>query len=106
MQGMDTGTQIVLLVLLIGVFVVLVGTLTGAAQKRQSRTEARLAALERKVDALVDHLGVVVPQPTYPEVQRLAAAGQQVAAIKRYREETGADLVTAKNAVDEIARRS
>ena len=105
MQGMDAGTQVVLLVLLIGVSMVLVSSLTSAAQKRQSRTEARLATLERKVDAIVDHLGVVVPEPRYPEVERLVAADQQVAAVRRYRQDTGADLVTAKNAVDEIARR-
>lgn len=105
MCRMDAGTQVVLLVLVIGVVMLLAGSLAGAARRRQTRTEAGLAALERKVDAIVGHLGVAVPEPRYPEVERLLAQGQQVAAVKRYREQTGADLLTAKNAVDELARR-
>jgi ribosomal protein L7/L12 len=34
----------------------------------------------------------------------LLAEGRQVAAVKAYREATGADLRTAKDAVDELAR--
>lgn len=105
MAGMDAGTQVVLLVLVIGLLMLLVSSLASAAQRRQARTDVRLAALERKIDAVVDHLGVVVPHPQHPEVERLLAAGQQLAAIKQYRQDTGADLVTAKNAVDELARR-
>jgi ribosomal protein L7/L12 len=35
----------------------------------------------------------------------LLEEGKQIAAVKAYREATGADLLTAKNAVDELARR-
>ena len=105
MSGMDAGTQVVLSVLLLGVLLLLASSLAGATQRRQQRLAAQLATLERKVDAIVDHLGVVVPEPRYPEVERLLAAGQQVAAIKAYREQTGTDLVTARDAVDALARR-
>ena len=103
--GMDAGTQVVLLVLLVGVAMLLVSSLIGSAQRRQTRTEARLAELQRTVDALAEHLGVTVPEPQHPEVERLLAAGQQVAAVKAYRQATGADLLTARNAVEELARR-
>lgn len=95
---MDAGTQVVLLVLAVGLLMVLSA---GAAGQR-ARTQVRLAALERKVDAIAAHLGV--PEPRYPEVDRLVDQGQQVAAIKEYREATGADLLTAEKAVDQIAR--
>ena len=104
MQGMDAGAQIVLLVLGVGLLLLLASTVTSSVQKAHQRTDARLAALERKVDAVVDHLGVVVPEPRYPEVERLLAQGQQVAAIRAYRQATGADLLTARDAVDELAR--
>ncbi|MDK8845288.1 hypothetical protein QP888_01910 [Corynebacterium sp. MSK297] len=37
------------------------------------------------------------------EERQLVASGQKVAAIKEYRERTGADLLTAKNAIDSIS---
>jgi ribosomal protein L7/L12 len=91
--------------LVICLLLLVAGARAGAARDR-ARTEARLAALERKVDAVLDHLGVVVPEPRYPEVEQLLAEGRQVAAVKAYREQTGADLLTAKQAVDGIAERA
>ncbi len=90
--------------LTVAVLLLLTGARAGAARDRV-RSEARLAALERKVDAVLDHLGVVVPEPRHPAVERLLAEGQQIAAVKAYREETGADLLTAKRAVDGLAQR-
>jgi ribosomal protein L7/L12 len=90
--------------LTVAVLLLLAGARAGAARDR-ARSEARLAALERKVDAVLDHLGVVVPEPRHPAVERLLAEGQQIAAVKAYREETGADLLTAKRAVDGLAQR-
>ncbi len=90
--------------LTVAVLLLLAGARAGAARDR-ARSEVRLAALERKVDAVLDHLGVVVPEPRHPAVERLLAEGQQIAAVKAYREETGADLLTAKRAVDGLAQR-
>jgi hypothetical protein len=90
--------------LAVGILLLLAGTRAGAARDR-ARSEARLGALERKVDAVLDHLGVVVPEPRHPEVERLLTAGRPIAAVKAYREGTGADLLTAKRAVDELAQR-
>ncbi|USR79865.1 50S ribosomal protein L7/L12 [Arcanobacterium pinnipediorum] len=36
------------------------------------------------------------------EERQLATSGRKVEAIKAYRERTGADLVTAKNAIDSV----
>lgn len=77
----------------------------GAASRERVQTATRLAALERKVDAVADHLGVLVPEPQHPDVVLLLQQGQKIQAIKQYRQDTGADLVTAKGAVEEIARR-
>lgn len=49
------------------------------------------------VPAQVNAYGVTV------EERKLVASGQAVAAIKKYRERTGADLVTAKRAIGAIA---
>jgi ribosomal protein L7/L12 len=57
------------------------------------------------VDAIAAQLGVTVADPEPPEVLGLLAEGRQIAAVKAYREATGADLRTAKDAVDELARR-
>ncbi|USR79383.1 50S ribosomal protein L7/L12 [Arcanobacterium pinnipediorum] len=37
------------------------------------------------------------------EERLMAASGRKIAAIKAYRERTGADLVTAKNAIDSVS---
>ncbi|WP_222194623.1 hypothetical protein [Modestobacter italicus] len=94
-----------LVVLAAGLGLLVLARAEVVAARRRGRTAAQLAALERKVDAIAEHLGVVVPDPHHPEVVLLLDQGQQVAAIKQYREETGADLLTAKNAVEEMARR-
>lgn len=45
----------------------------------------------------VDAFGVLA------EERQLVASGRKVEAIKAYRDRTGADLVTAKNAIDSVA---
>jgi ribosomal protein L7/L12 len=65
----------------------------------------RIAELERRVDAIMRHLGIAEPQlstTASARVQELARDGQKIQAIKQYREETGADLATAKQAVDNL----
>jgi ribosomal protein L7/L12 len=63
----------------------------------------RVYELERLVDHLYRTLNIERPEPSMTasaEVRRLAASGNTIMAIKRFREETGADLVTAKKVVD------
>lgn len=42
--------------------------------------------------------------PVIQDVHAAIASGQKIRAVKIYREVTGTDLLTAKNAVDHIAR--
>jgi len=63
----------------------------------------RLARIERKLDALLTHLQIENPDDDeYREVRDLAAAGEKIAAIRRYRELTGVGLAEAKAAVESI----
>lgn len=68
---------------------------------------ARLRRIERKLDLVLKHLGVEDPGDVGPdaEVRRLADAGDKIAAIKAYRERTGAGLAEAKRAVEEYMSR-
>jgi ribosomal protein L7/L12 len=62
---------------------------------------AQLARVERKLDAIIANLGISVPEENWmDEVRAMVAAGQMIAAIKMYRERTGAGLKEAKEAVE------
>ncbi|MEZ0093806.1 hypothetical protein [Streptacidiphilus sp. EB129] len=74
-------------------------------------TDARLAAIEEKLDAIMAHLGLTGSQPpvaswgppdasAMPEVMEWITRGKLIMAIKRYREITGSGLRDAKEAVD------
>ncbi|EEJ53471.1 hypothetical protein HMPREF0578_0392 [Mobiluncus mulieris 28-1] len=73
--------------------------------KLRSEVQRQAAAIEQLrsqlaaagVPAQVDAYGVTA------EERELVANGQPVVAIKKFRERTGADLVTAKRAIDSIA---
>jgi len=101
---MEILVTVALVVLLVGL--ILLGLASSANSRReQLRTAARLTAIEQKLDAVVGHLGITVRERELPEVLRLIFADQRVAAIKAYRDETGATLLEAKNAVDTMAAR-
>ncbi len=72
----------------------------------RSRTERRFRMLEAKYDMLARHVGLdTTTDASVPsaEVQLLARTpGQKIAAIKLYREQTGAGLKEAKDAVERI----
>lgn len=70
------------------------------ARTEQARTAYRLAEIERRLRLVMDHLGVVDPSPVPPEVQQHLARGDRIKAIAAYREATGADLLSAKQAVE------
>src|SRR4051812_46924941 len=67
---------------------------------------ARLARVERKLDALLKELNIAYTDPAGPEglseeVRRLADdPAQKIAAIKLHREQTGLGLKEAKDAVE------
>jgi ribosomal protein L7/L12 len=74
-----------------------------------------LAAVERKLDRVLQELGVnlsvaeapsaVKDAPTaLTEIEQLVAAGQIIPAVKQYKETTGSSLLEAKIAVQQIQR--
>jgi ribosomal protein L7/L12 len=56
--------------------------------------------VEQKVDAILKHLGIEWKDQVSERVKELARAGKKIEAIKMYREETGAGLKEAKDAVE------
>jgi ribosomal protein L7/L12 len=70
---------------------------------RSARTGRRLARIERKLDLVLDHLGLREDEPELREAAELARTGREIEAIKLYREATGAGLKEAKDAVDRMA---
>lgn len=71
-------------------------------QSHVSRVERRAARIERKLDVVMGHLGLQEEIPGLDDVRALVREGKQVQAVKLYRENTGADLVEAKQAVDRL----
>ncbi|MEU2368762.1 hypothetical protein [Streptomyces pseudogriseolus] len=72
-------------------------------QTALSRSERRVARVERKLDQVMRHLGLEEEVPRRDEILALVRDGKQVQAIKLYREATGAGLVEAKQAVDAMS---
>ncbi len=67
----------------------------------------RIEAVEWNVARLLTQAGLQWEEPPAPEgpdaeIVALVQAGNKLEAIKRYRELTGADLATAKLAVDQM----
>jgi ribosomal protein L7/L12 len=76
------------------------------ASRPGSDPSARLAAIERKLDLIIAHLGISVPEPEVnPVVLQELQQGRKIQAIKVYREMTGVGLKQAKDDVEAIARR-
>ncbi|MEQ8145642.1 hypothetical protein [Streptomyces sp. OP7] len=91
---MDTAILFLTCVVILGV---------ASIQTRQSRSDRRVARVERKLDQVMRHLGLDEEVPREDEILALVRDGKQVQAIKLYREATGADLVEAKQAVDRMS---
>ncbi|MEU6476293.1 ribosomal protein L7/L12 [Streptomyces sp. NPDC047017] len=92
--------DIVELLLLLGLFAGI-----ASVQSRLSGMDKRLVRIERRLAAVADHLGLEEPDGQRAQrerVESLVREGKQVAAIKAYREMTGAGLKEAKDAVDQI----
>ncbi len=90
------------------IIAVIVAVLAGgtAAAARASFGPAnrdRLARVEQKLDLLLTHAGLDYTPAPKTAWQALADEGpaRKIAAIKAYREETGAGLADAKRAVEE-----
>lgn len=80
------------------------GLIVALQAGKSTKPEAkRLAVIERKLQLVMDHLGIVEPEVDMPDVVRALEQGNKIEAIKAYRNATGARLADAKNAVDAIA---
>ncbi|GAA4608603.1 ribosomal protein L7/L12 [Actinoplanes octamycinicus] len=88
-----------------GVAVLTTLTLPRRFESRWRAAELRLAVIERNLSLVMDHLGVAAPEPEYPTVVTELLAGRKIAAIKEYRDVTGAGLAEAKEAVELLAVR-
>ncbi|GAA2605254.1 ribosomal protein L7/L12 [Streptomyces axinellae] len=85
----------------VGIGLLLYGAVYGIETKI-SRADRRVARVERKVDLILDHLGIQEHDPWLDEVAQLARSDKKIQAIKRYRELTGEGLKEAKEAVDRL----
>ncbi|WP_328469568.1 ribosomal protein L7/L12 [Actinoplanes sp. NBC_00393] len=98
---MDDLTLVLFGVLVLGLFMLF----SGARAREQARISGRLAAIERKLDAVMKHLGIAEPRGEHqPDVVRHLEQGNKIQAIKAYREQTGVGLAEAKHEVERIAR--
>lgn len=99
-------TVVVLLLVPLAATLIVIGTSSGGIPPKQVRElQRRQAEIDAKLDAVLGHLGIALPAPEHPEVERLLAEGRHIKAVKAYRDGTGAELKEAVDAVDEIARR-
>lgn len=65
------------------------------------RLTHRIGVIERKLDLVLEHLGIENPDDELEaQVRALLGAGRKIEAIKLYRARTGADLKSAKDAVE------
>lgn len=64
--------------------------------------DLRLQRVERKLDAIISHLGVVMNPGVDPQLLELVRAGKKIEAIKFYRESSGVGLKEAKDFVESL----
>ncbi|MGW6732235.1 ribosomal protein L7/L12 [Streptomyces sp. NPDC055013] len=84
--------------------VVIVGFVS--VESRISRADRRVARVERKLDLILDHLGLRDDDPRMAKVVALLREDKKIKAIKEYREITGVGLAEAKEAVERMERTS
>ena len=66
----------------------------------RSDTAGRLRSVERKIDLILDHLGLDPNQGVDRQVLELVKGGRKIEAIKLYRDLTGVGLKEAKDYVE------
>lgn len=91
------------LVILLALVVALLAAQLSTAAARRDGAAVRLAEIERRLQLVMDHLGVVDDGPALPGVREHLARGEKIKAIKAYPAATGADLKTTKETVEAMA---
>ena len=86
------------------IWVIVALSVSGLSVYLKPKDQARLRRLESKVDLLLEHAGLTdehkIAAP--PDVLEALRRGDKIAAIKFYREATGAGLAEAKEQVEAI----
>ncbi|WP_305785437.1 hypothetical protein [Symbioplanes lichenis] len=78
-----------------------VAAASGAWLQERRSSAAQLAAVQRKLDLVMGHLGIAAPEES--EVIHHLENGRTIEAVRAYRKQTGSSLLEAKQAVDRIA---
>ena len=99
------GVDYVLLGLVIVAVAALLALAGAGVERAQERRQARLGSIERKLDTVLEHLGIEPDEPLRQQVQDLLAQDKRIQAVKTYRDATDAGLAEAVAAVDRIAAR-
>ncbi|OMI41281.1 ribosomal protein L7/L12 [Streptomyces sparsogenes] len=86
----------------VALLIMVIATMWSAIERKVDKLNRRTAQLTRKVDLILEHLGIEEPQPDLAPVRALVVEGKKIHAVKAYREITGADLKEAKEAVDRM----
>jgi ribosomal protein L7/L12 len=97
MSVMDSWEAILLVVATVGA----VAAAAGALLQGRRASKAQLADVQRKLDLVLDHLGIAAPG--HAQVVEHLENGRMIEAVRAYRRQTGAGLLEAKQAVDRIA---
>ncbi|MBT2413290.1 hypothetical protein J7I94_22460 [Streptomyces sp. ISL-12] len=88
---------------LTGLLAILVGLTTMATlENRTRRLDRRMIRLEQKIDLLLKQGNVPDDELVPTDVTALVRAGDDISAMKKYREATGAGLLEAKEVVDRL----
>lgn len=69
---------------------------------RMGSLEKRLARVQRKFEMLLAQLNLQIEDNLLDRVREVLRTGGKIAAIRLYREETGAGLAEAKEAVEKL----
>ncbi|MDN3353393.1 ribosomal protein L7/L12 [Actinomadura sp. DC4] len=90
---------------LLGFVVLIVGVLASSfTSSRTSALDKRLARVERQLTLIMRRLEIEEPETPLTAVVAEIEQGRKIQAIKLYREQTGAGLAEAKEAVETMAR--
>lgn len=77
--------------------------MASSMSRNSNPTSRRLVRIERDLHMVMDHLGIVRPEPTVEVLDKLRA-GKKLEAVVVYRDATGVGLKEAREAVEKMAR--
>lgn len=94
--------DVVLILFAISAIILLMGPFSGSRDVKD--IQFRLRRLESKLDAVMADAGITAEAAGLHGVHEQISQGNKIAAIKTYREVTGAGLADAKAAVERMQR--